>query len=195
MPRNSDFQVISEVPIPAEGHPWCRVVDVEVADENGTVPGGPWTVVRDGDGVQVLGLTYDDQVVLVVQTRVAVGVSRHIEVPQGKVGDETSEEAGRRELFEETGFRAGKMQQIYPLVNRFHARSDQWMHLFVANDLEKVTDQIDQSEITEVMVLPFEQAYNLIGKEGGIHEPATIILLQWLRIRRLEQALIQALQK
>lgn len=191
MPRRNDFRIRSELPIPPEGHPWARVVDVEVelGDTGQLIPKGPWTVIRDGDGVEILPLTSDDQVVLVVQRRIPVGVARHIEVPQGKVGDEEPGQAGLRELREETGHapKSGTMTKIYPWVNRFHARSDQWMHIYVARDVEKVTEEIDRDEILEILIVPFETAYQMIGQEGGIYEAATIIALQWEKIRRLEE--------
>lgn len=65
--------------------------------------------------VIIVAVTPDDCVVLVEQFRIPVNASS-IEMPAGLVGDlagdESIEEAARRELIEETGWRAGRIEYL-----------------------------------------------------------------------------------
>jgi len=68
-----------------------------------------------GGGVIIIAMTVDDRIVFVEQWREAVRC-RTIEMPAGLVGDlddahdETAVAAARRELLEETGYRAGRVE-------------------------------------------------------------------------------------
>lgn len=70
---------------------------------------------RDGMAVLVIAVTPDDHVLFVEQYRVPLG-ARTIEMPAGLVGDEVAtdsfEEAARRELVEETGWEAGRVEVL-----------------------------------------------------------------------------------
>ena len=68
-----------------------------------------------GGGVIIIALTPEDRIVFVEQWREAV-LSRTIEMPAGLVGDldgeagETAVTAAEREIVEETGYRAGRIE-------------------------------------------------------------------------------------
>ncbi len=70
---------------------------------------------RDGLAVLVIAVTPDDEVLFVDQYRVPLG-ARTIEMPAGLVGDDhredTLESAARRELIEETGWDAGRIDVL-----------------------------------------------------------------------------------
>ena len=70
---------------------------------------------RDGMAVLVIAVTPDDEVLFVDQYRVPLG-ARTIEMPAGLVGDshdvDTLESAARRELVEETGWDAGRVDVL-----------------------------------------------------------------------------------
>src|SRR3954471_2034534 len=80
---------------------------------------GQWEYVErthaQGMAVIIIAVTPDDRVLLVEQYRVPVQ-ARTIEMPAGLVGDDhagdTVEEAARRELIEETGWQAGRVQVL-----------------------------------------------------------------------------------
>lgn len=69
----------------------------------------------DGMAVIIIAATPDDRVLFVEQPRVPLG-ARTIEMPAGLVGDQpgedTLEDAARRELEEETGWRAGRVEVL-----------------------------------------------------------------------------------
>ena len=107
---------------------------------------GHWDFVRRPHAdacVGILAITPDDEIVLVEQFRVPV--QQHvIEIPAGLVGDEPEfvgealEETARRELLEETGYRAGT---VTPLISSptSAGMSSEFSHLFHATDLVRET--------------------------------------------------------
>ena len=79
---------------------------------------GQWEYVARARGIEaavILAIDAEDRVILVEQYRVPLG-RRCLELPAGLVGDETAgepvAEAAARELEEETGFRAGRVEEI-----------------------------------------------------------------------------------
>ncbi len=78
---------------------------------------GPWEYVeRIGDiGAAVIVAIDDGCVILVEQDRIPVG-ARSLELPAGLVGDdaegESIEDAANRELEEETGYRADRIERL-----------------------------------------------------------------------------------
>ena len=80
---------------------------------------GHWEYVErtnaDGVSVIIIAATPDDRIVFVEQTRVPIQ-RKTIEMPAGLVGDFDAEEsllvAAERELLEETGWRAGKLEYL-----------------------------------------------------------------------------------
>ena len=69
----------------------------------------------DGMAVIIIAATPDDHVLFVEQSRIPLG-GRTIEMPAGLVGDQpgedTLEDAARRELIEETGWRAAHVEVL-----------------------------------------------------------------------------------
>ena len=105
---------------------------------------GHWDFVRRPNAdssVGILALTPDDEVVLIEQFRIPVQ-RPVIEIPAGLVGDEEEfkdeeiAETARRELLEETGYHAGKIEAL--IVSPTSAgMTSEYTHLFLATDLEK----------------------------------------------------------
>jgi ADP-ribose pyrophosphatase len=108
---------------------------------------GKWEYVQrpaSDFAVGILAITADEEVILVEQFRIPTG-SRVIEIPAGLVGDEPEyegeslEDTARRELLEETGYRAGTMKFLMrspatPGLAR------EFMNIFLATDLERETE-------------------------------------------------------
>ncbi|MDH4443562.1 MAG: NUDIX hydrolase [Akkermansiaceae bacterium] len=107
---------------------------------------GHWDFVRRPHAdacVGILAITRNDEIILVEQFRVPV--QQHvIEIPAGLVGDEPEfigealADTARRELLEETGYRAGT---ITPLISSptSAGMSSEFSHLFHATDLVRET--------------------------------------------------------
>jgi ADP-ribose pyrophosphatase len=92
--------------------------------------------------VCIVALTDDGKIVLVEQYRPPVA-SRVIELPAGLVGDlpgqeaEPLEAAARRELIEETGYDAGRIEQVFDGVPSA-GLCDEHITFFLATGLAKV---------------------------------------------------------
>jgi ADP-ribose pyrophosphatase len=90
--------------------------------------------------VVIVPVTVDHEVVFVEQYRVPVG-NRVIELPAGLVGDEGDPHecvatAAERELWEETGFRAGRMRCLGQCPSSA-GMTDETLTLFLAEDCRR----------------------------------------------------------
>jgi ADP-ribose pyrophosphatase len=108
---------------------------------------GRWEYVGRSRGIHaavILAIDPDDHVILVDQFRVPLG-KRCIELPAGLVGDheehadEDAAVAASRELEEETGYRAGRMEKVGEFYSSPGMVSESFT-LFRAHDLVKVGD-------------------------------------------------------
>src|SRR3546814_868493 len=116
---------------------------------------------KDGLAVLVIAVTPDDHVLFVEQYRVPLG-AKTIEMPAGLVGDDdasdTLESAARRELIEETGWDAARIDVL--LVGPTTAgMSNERIAFARARDLARVGDGggVDDENIT-VHSIPRKQA-------------------------------------
>lgn len=110
--------------------------------------------IRHPGGALAVPLTEDGQLILVKQYRFAVA-TRLLEFPAGTVeAHEDPAVAVRREIEEETGYRAHNWQYIckFPLAPGY---SDEYIHTFLARDLEKLANppQQDADEDIEVVFM------------------------------------------
>jgi ADP-ribose pyrophosphatase len=104
---------------------------------------GRWEYVSRARGIRaavIIAIDAEDHVILVEQYRVPLG-RNCIELPAGLIGDETEgedpAEAAARELEEETGYRAGRIE----VLGEFHSSPGMVSESFTllrAHDLTKV---------------------------------------------------------
>ena len=133
------------------------------------------------DGVAVLPITEDGDVILVSQYRYPFGVEV-LEVPAGKV--EPGEEhfnCGVRELSEETGYSAEKMEYlgfVYPSPGCMTER----IHLYIARELSEGETHPDEGEFVEVKRFPLSEVIKMCD-EGKIDDAKTAVLI--LRAARM----------
>lgn len=102
-------------------------------------------VTRGGIGAVVILAIDDDHVLLVEQHRIPLG-RRCLELPAGLVGDdaadETPEAAGRRELVEETGYRAARVEVLGDFSSS-PGLTDESFTLLRASMLQRIGDPED----------------------------------------------------
>ena len=114
-------------------------------------------VVEHVESVAAVPLLDDGRVVLVEQWRHPVEQAL-LEIPAGIVDPgEQPAEAMRRELTEETGYAAGRLEL---LLSTYLAPgySQELIHIFLAQDLQPAEADPDDDEILRVRKVPFEDA-------------------------------------
>lgn len=130
-------------------------------------------VVEYAGAVTIVALDDERQVLLVRQYRYAVG-SELIELPAGKLeAGEDPLECAKRELTEETGYRA---REWHPLL-RFYSTpgfTSEYMHLFLARGLEQGEQSPDEDEFVEVMKVPLDEALRMVDR-GEIRDSKSIV--------------------
>ncbi len=105
----------------------------------------------------------DHRVVLVKQFRYPVK-KEILEIPAGLVEKGESPLAcAKRELLEETGYRAKSFLKIATFYTT-PGYSDELLHLFLATGLSKVELNIDKEEVSEVIKLSLSEAVDLFLK-------------------------------
>ncbi len=107
-----------------------------------------------------------------------------VEVPAGKLdAGEDPMEAAFRELEEETGYRAKSMK----LISAFYTSpgfADEKLYLYVADELEPGSMQLDSDEFLQVESITLEQAKQYI-KEERISDAKTIMAVQAWQLHTL----------
>jgi len=132
-------------------------------------------------GAVIAALPSAGSIILVKQYRYSVD-EELIELPAGRI--ESGEEplaAARRELREETGYRAFHWQELA----RFYSAPGfctELLHLWQATELEFVGKRLDEDEATDVMVLALDEAWNLVVN-GKVRDAKTVAALGLLSTR------------
>lgn len=117
--------------------------------------------IKHNGAVCVIPVTDDNMIILERQYRYAIGKVL-IEIPAGKLepGEERLE-AARRELEEETGYRAGKMTYLGEYYGS-PALMDERVTMYLATELTRTEINLDEDEFLEVFTMPLEEAYQKV---------------------------------
>lgn len=115
----------------------------------------------------------DQKIALVKQYRHAAG-KYLLEVPAGSLNENESPEAGaHRELEEEIGVIAGKIEKLteFYVSPGFLAEK---MFIYLATDLRETVQNLEEDELIEIEKITFPNAFEKI-KNGEIEDAKTII--------------------
>jgi 8-oxo-dGTP pyrophosphatase MutT (NUDIX family) len=136
----------------------------------------PFYQIRAGDWVNVVPLTGDGHVVMVRQWRHGCQ-ELTLEIPGGMVDPgESPAEAAARELLEETGFRAERVEPV-GRVNPNPALFDNRCHTFLATGCRPVAEVRNAAtEETAVELVPRAGIEQLV-REGRIHHALVVAAL------------------
>jgi ADP-ribose pyrophosphatase len=161
---------------------WLSLREDQVALPDGrtTIYG----VVSCGHCVGVLPFVDPDTVLLIKQYRY---VAKRVtwEMPTGGVHPgETLEEAAQRELGEETGYRAGRLDWL----STYHTSKsvmDETAHLFIGEDLNELKLEPDDTEFIEVRPFRFQEVIQMVLASEILDSMTVIATLRAARLKGL----------
>nr|WP_138159750.1 NUDIX hydrolase [Peptoniphilus catoniae] len=129
-------------------------------------------LIEHDPAVAILAVNNQGEIILVDQYRKAVDKVL-CEVPAGLIEyGESPKEAALRELEEETGFKAGKIEY----VTEFYTSPgfcNEKIYIFFAKDLEKTEKNLDDDEFIESKTVAFDKAVEMVMR-GEIMDAKTI---------------------
>lgn len=129
--------------------------------------------VEHPEATAILPFVSNREILMVRQYRYALG-RETLEIPAGKVDSgENREDCVRRELVEETGYEASRVEWLYTYAPAI-GYSNELIHIYAGHDLKKIQEQIDEREISSVETVSIERAKVLIA-EGAILDGKTLI--------------------
>jgi ADP-ribose pyrophosphatase len=133
----------------------------------------PREIVRHPGAVVILPLLDDGRVCLIRNFRISVNQTL-IELPAGTLepGEEPIENAAR-ELSEETGYRAVRLQKLHAFYLS-PGILDERMHLFLATGLTAGETAREPGENIDNLVVPWDEALRM-AVDGRIHDAKSIV--------------------
>jgi ADP-ribose diphosphatase len=137
---------------------------------------GTWhsreAVMHPGAAV-ILPLVDDDHICLIKNYRIAVD-EELIELPAGTIDpSEDPLDTARRELLEETGYRAGSIEKLHEYWVSPGILNER-MHFFVARELTPGTAQPERGEQIKTLVVSWHEALAMID-DRRIRDAKTIV--------------------
>ena len=117
-------------------------------------------LVRHPGASAVVPFETERDVLLLRQYRHAVGGTIW-EVPAGKLDGDPPEVCARKELEEEAGRRAGRLEKLASIWTT-PGFTDEVIHLFAAFDLETIPVRHEPDEVIEVVRMPLASALDLV---------------------------------
>jgi ADP-ribose diphosphatase len=137
-------------------------------------------IAEHSGGAVVLPLLDDGRVVFVYQYRYPL--KEHIyELPAGKLEPgEPPEECARRELKEETGYDAGKLEKLTAIYTTPGFCTEK-LHIFIARNLKDGKQQLEEGELgLSLKYIPAGEAFEMVRK-NEIVDAKTIVGLFFLK--------------
>ena len=149
------------------------------------VPNGrvvKWDFIKHQGAAAVVPVTADGKLLLVRQYRNAL--DRYtLEIPAGGLNgpDEPTKEAAARELEEETGYRAGKIQWLITIRTTV-ALCNETIDIYVATDLIPGSQHLDEDEYIDVEAYTVDELCEKIFA-GEIEDSKTISAIMSYRAK------------
>jgi ADP-ribose pyrophosphatase len=136
-------------------------------------------VVRHPGAVVILPLLDDVRICFVRNYRVAVGQTL-IELPAGTLEpDEDPAQTALRELAEETGYRAGRLEHLLTFCMS-PGILDEQMHFYLATALQPGPMALEAGEDIEPLLCTWAEALAMV-RRGEIHDAKTLVGLLYYR--------------
>jgi len=106
-----------------------------------------------------------------------------LEIPAGtlEIG-ESPEDCAKREFEEETGYKPGKVKEIFRAYVA-PGYSNELLFFFLAEELQKGTFSPEEDEITQAIWVDLSEAFEMV-KKGKIRDLKTISAILWASKRK-----------
>jgi len=132
-------------------------------------------IVLHNGGAGVLPVTDDGTIVLIRQWRYPLG-RYSLEIPAGRIeqGDDP-ETTARRELEEETGLRANRVEPLAE-INSGPGFTTERLYLYLATGLTSSSQNLDEDERVEVVHLSIDEALAAVD-DGRIDDAKTVVAI------------------
>lgn len=148
----------------------CRVHRIGLQMDTGEVV--PRDLIEFDDAVVVVPVLSDGSVVLIRNERFAVGEELY-EFPAGKIDDdEAPETCAARELIEETGYTAGRLEKLGGFYSCPGAVTE-YLHAFAATELIEGVQALEKHERIEVELVAPGRIDDMI-RTGLLHDAKSI---------------------
>lgn len=153
------------------------IKDVDLQYKNGEIK--THQIIQKPDVSIIVPLT-DRKTVLFVKEYATAHDKYRLDLPGGKIDPgNTPEETANKELQEEIGYKAGKLEEI-GMFTITPGYLTQKSYIFLARDLIESKLEGDETEPLEIVEYPFEQFEELIDK-GELNEARAIAALYLTR--------------
>ncbi|MCG3125458.1 MAG: hypothetical protein CHACPFDD_00281 [Phycisphaerae bacterium] len=131
-------------------------------------------IVHSGAAV-ILPILDGERIVMIRNVRPATGETL-LELPAGTIDPpESPPECARREIEEETGYRAGRMEPLLAFYSSPGICNER-MHAFVARELSAQATRHEPMERIEVVVVSWAEVWRAIA-DGRIRDGKTLVTL------------------
>ncbi len=133
--------------------------------------------VKHPGAAAVVPFLEQDRVLMIRQYRFVTG-GEILEIPAGKLDPgETPEVCAARELIEETGYRAGRLEKLGAIWTS-PGFTDEIIHLYAAFDLEEAEQRLEPDEIIELVPMPLDEALETIRTSDVFDAKSAIALMR-----------------
>ena len=148
---------------------------------NGNTATREW--IKHPGASSVIPMFPDGSIILVKQYRYPVGKIT-LEVPAGKLDapDEDPLVCAERELSEETGYTAEKMEKLTTIATTV-GFSNEYIHLYAAEGLTSGKQHTDDDEFIHVVKVPLKEAVEMT-QDGRIFDAKSVISILMLAARQ-----------
>ena len=157
----------------------------DIVNESVRLPDGTETdydYLSESASVCILPFTPDGDVVCIEEWRQAVDrINYGLPVGGTEPDDDDREAAARRELAEETGYEADRLEPLVT-VEPANGIANSVLHLFVAYGCRPTAEQqLDHNESIRVSPTPFESLLETV-RDGAVRDGRTVLAVSYYRL-------------
>lgn len=120
-----------------------------------------WDLIKHPGAAAIIPVLEDGRIILVEQYRNALG-RKTFEIPAGGIEKgETPLQCVTREIEEETGYRSNQIEFLIKVITAI-GFCDEMIPIYVAKDLVKTEQNLDEDEEIELKIVTIEEAVDMI---------------------------------